>query len=189
MIVWAATKGPRTPLLGKWFRSDFIERKVCSTAQKVVQLCPRAQQNPMIGLGATAPFMKQYFSQNYCTQSSARAIARLSGDGGPYRKPDRDSAVSFHPFFLLFLLFSFICRAFACSLCLLRPYSFTPALFSSFLFNLNLLVNATLFWFWKASYEYKQSFRWEYRFKLKRQVRGDKEIYFKTSSRLLLLYR
>ena len=113
----------------KWFRSDLIGRKV-SWAQKVLQLCPRAQRNPMIGLGATAPFMKQYFSQKYCTQTLARAIAQFSGDGGPHRKPDRGSAVSFHPSFLLFLLLSLIRRLSACSL--LRLHSFAPALFARF---------------------------------------------------------
>jgi len=84
----------------------------------MLQLCSRAQQDRMIGLGATAPLMKQYFSQNYCTPSSARAIARFSGDGGPHRKPDRGDAVSFRPSFLLFLLSSFIRRPSACSLLL-----------------------------------------------------------------------
>ena len=67
-----------------------------------------------------------------CTQSSARAIAPLSGDGGPHRKPGRGSAVSIHPFFLIFLLFSFIRRAFACSLLLFRLHFFAPALFARF---------------------------------------------------------
>jgi len=85
---------------------------------------PRAQQNSMIGLGATAPFMKQYFSQKYCTQSSERAIARLSGDGGPHRKPDRGSAISFHWPFLLLLLLSLIRRPSACTLLLFCLHSF-----------------------------------------------------------------
>ena len=101
----------------------------------------RSKNAPTLSTGSTRsydqfrrydPVYEAVFSQYYCTQSSARAITRVSGDGGPHRKPDRGSALSFHPFFLLFLLFfshSFTVLSLVRSSSF-APHSFAPAFFA-----------------------------------------------------------
>jgi len=70
-------KGPRTLLMEKCPCRILCGKKTCRS-EKILQLFPRAQNNPMRGLASTARFKGRYFSFRCCS----RGRQRRSGEGG-----------------------------------------------------------------------------------------------------------